>query len=63
MFERLKTWWRAEGDLAKLAGLNDRMLKDMGLERSELRDLVHGRAAPRQERECYRHPLKAVPVR
>lgn len=63
MFERLKTWWRAEGDLVKAAGLSDRLLQDAGLERSDLRDLVHGRAEPQHERECYRHPLKVAPVR
>ncbi|HLQ18957.1 MAG TPA: hypothetical protein VK146_08250 [Tabrizicola sp.] len=64
MFKRLQSWWRAEGDLVKIAGMNDRLLQDMGLDRSALRDLVHGRTDPRQtEHECYRHPLKAVPVR
>lgn len=61
MFERLKTWWRAEGDLVKVAGLNDRLLKDIGLDRGELRELVHGRSdRPAEEDDCYRHPLKRV---
>lgn len=63
MWTQLKFWWRAEGDLVRLQGLGDRLLADMGLERGNLRDLVHGRLDPGPEpRESYRHPLRPAPV-
>lgn len=46
MWTRLKSWWRAEGDLVRLRGMGDRLLADMGLERESLDDLVHGRVQP-----------------
>lgn len=42
MWQRIKQWWRAEGDLAQLRGVSSRMLEDMGLEREELRARVMG---------------------
>lgn len=30
MWNRIKHWWAAEGELAKLQGVSDRMLLDMG---------------------------------
>ena len=42
MWNRIKHWWEAQGDLAKLQGVSDRMLTDMGLQREELRDRVLG---------------------
>jgi hypothetical protein len=42
MWNRIKHWWEAQGDLAKLQGVSDRMLADMGLQRDELRDRVLG---------------------
>jgi Domain of unknown function (DUF1127) len=43
MWTRITQWWKAEGDLAKLQGVSDRMLADMGLEREGLRDRVLAR--------------------
>lgn len=43
MWKRLKLWWQAEGDLAQVQGLSDRLLADMGLEREGLRQRVLGR--------------------
>ncbi|MBA4325191.1 MAG: hypothetical protein C0426_09145 [Rhodobacter sp.] len=40
MLNRVKDWWQAQGDLAKLKHVSDRMLADMGLEREALRDRV-----------------------
>lgn len=61
MWNQLKYWWRAEGDLAQLQGLDNRLLADMGLQREGLRDQVHGRIDPLPTpRECYRHPLRAL---
>lgn len=63
MWKQLKTWWRAEGDLAALHGLGDRLLEDMGLEREGLRDRVHGRSEPPQHaRDCVRQPLRSPSV-
>lgn len=63
MWNRLKLWWRAEGDLAQLRGLTDGMLADMGLRRGDLRALVHGRRDPALEPPaCDRHPLRALPL-
>lgn len=45
MWNRIRQWWQAEGDLAQLQGATDRMLKDMGLEREGLRDRVLGHEA------------------
>lgn len=63
MWKQLQSWWQAEGDLARLQGLGDRLLTDMGLDRDGLRDRVHGRldAAP-EPRDCSRHPLRTAPV-
>lgn len=63
MWSRLKLWWRAEGDLVQLQGLDPRLLADMGLKRDDLRDLVHGRQDPVPEAsEVYCHPLRTLPV-
>lgn len=48
MWNRIKRWWEAEGALAGLQGISDRMLADMGLEREGLRDRVLG-IEPRDE--------------
>lgn len=48
MWTRIKHWWQAEGDLAQLQGVSDRLLADMGLERDGLRARVLG-AAPVSE--------------
>jgi hypothetical protein len=42
MWNRIKHWWKAEGELVQLQGVSDRMLTDMGLEREGLRDRVLG---------------------
>ncbi len=55
MWNRIKRWWRAEGDLAQLQGVSDRMLEDMGLEREGLRDRVLARtndAGPQSSCAC-----------
>lgn len=44
MWNRIKQWWAAEGALAGLQGVSDRMLADMGLEREDLRARVMGQA-------------------
>ena len=63
MWKQLKLWWRAEGDLAQLQGLDNRLLSDMGLQREGLRDQVHGRIDPGPApRDCYRHPLRVAPT-
>ena len=46
MWNRILWWWRAEGDLAQLQGVSDRMLDDMGLSREDLRDRVMGESRP-----------------
>ena len=43
MWNRIKHWWKAEGDWAQLQGVSDRMLADMGLKREGLHDQVLGR--------------------
>lgn len=40
MWNRIKHWWAAEGELAKLQVVSDRMLLDMGLDRETLRARV-----------------------
>ena len=42
MWNRIKHWWDAQGDMAKLQGVSDRALADMGLEREGLRARVMG---------------------
>ena len=42
MWNRIRQWWKAEGDWAQLQGNSDRMLADMGLEREGLRERVMG---------------------
>lgn len=59
MWTQLKSWWRAEGDLAQLRGVGDRLLADMGLERESLGDLVHGRVQPTpMPPDSTLHPLR-----
>jgi hypothetical protein len=43
MWNRIRKWWKAEGDWAQLQGASDRMLDDMGLKPEGLRDRVLGR--------------------
>lgn len=57
MWNRLKNWWDAQGDLAKLQGVSNRMLSDMGLQREGLRAQVLG-----QDRETPAHRLCAPTV-
>ena len=45
MWNRIKHWWDAQGELAKLHGISDRMLADLGLERDDLRARVMGEVA------------------
>jgi putative lipase involved disintegration of autophagic bodies len=42
MWNRIRQWWKAEGDWAQLQSNSDRMLADMGLEREGLRERVMG---------------------
>jgi hypothetical protein len=46
MWNQIRRWWKAEGDLVGLQNVSDRMLDDMGLEREGLRDRVLGREGP-----------------
>lgn len=62
MWNRIKTWWAAEGALVGLQGVGDRMLADMGLEREGLRNRVLGSPA-RPEPEAPLAPVEAVPCR
>lgn len=53
MWNRITHWWQAQGELAKLQGVSDRMLADMGLEREDLRDRVLARTAnPEPQSTC-----------
>ena len=51
MWNRIRKWWQAEGALAGLQGVSDRMLADMGLERETLAAQIRGHA-----------PLDAAPT-
>lgn len=42
MWQQLKAWWKTEGAMVRLQGLDDRLLADMGLDRDGLRDRVRG---------------------
>lgn len=44
MWNRIKDWWQAEGDLRTARGMSERALADMGLSREGLR----GRVIPRR---------------
>lgn len=61
MWKRLQAWWRAEGDLAQLQGLGDRLLTDMGLDRDDLRARVHGRTDPAPAPRPERHGCRPTP--
>ena len=50
MWNRIRHGWEAQGDLAKLRGVSDRMLADMGLEREELRARLLGQDPKRAAR-------------
>lgn len=44
LFRRLSGWLRRRADVARLQRLDDRMLKDIGIGRSEIEAAVQGRA-------------------
>lgn len=44
MWTELKAWWVAQGDVVRLAGLSDRLLEDMNVDRRSLRQRVMGEA-------------------
>lgn len=57
MWKRIKHWWQAEGDLAQLQGVSNRMLEDMGLDREELRASVMGEATAPVAMSCSCRPV------
>jgi Domain of unknown function (DUF1127) len=62
MWTRITHWWKAQGELAKLQGVSDRMLADMGLEREDLRARVLARttdAGPQTSCTCRPTPALA----
>lgn len=62
MWQAIKRWWAAEGALVGLQGLDDRLLADMGLERTRLRKQVMGQVDPTSPwDDCHhRHPARAL---
>jgi uncharacterized protein YjiS (DUF1127 family) len=53
MWTRITQWWKAQGELAKLQGVSDRILADMGLKREDLRDRVLARTTnPETQSSC-----------
>lgn len=61
MLNRMKEWWQAQGELAKLQNVSDRMLTDMGLEREDLRDRVLARTTnPGTQSTCACRPTTAL---
>ncbi|WP_435257849.1 hypothetical protein ACSBLW_17340 [Thioclava sp. FR2] len=44
MWTELKAWWVAQGEAVQLAGLSDRLLDDMDIDRGSLRQRVMGEA-------------------
>jgi Domain of unknown function (DUF1127) len=61
MWNRFTHWWEAQGELAKLQGVSDRMLADMGLEREGLRDRVLARTTnPGTQSSCACRPTTAL---
>jgi uncharacterized protein YjiS (DUF1127 family) len=61
MWNRITRWWTAQGDLAKLQGVSDRMLEDMGLKREGLRDRVLARTTDaRAQSSCACRPTTAM---
>lgn len=54
MWKRIKQWWQAEGAMAELHGISDRLLKDMGLEREGLRSRVMGKEEAAPSSPCNR---------
>lgn len=45
MWKRLIAWWQADLDLQRLRGLDDRLLADIGIERTAMKALVFGTGA------------------
>ncbi len=43
IIRRVGDWQKYERDIHRLKGLDDHLLTDLGLERSEIRRFVHGR--------------------
>ena len=63
MWDRIKTWWAAEGALVGLQGASDRTLEDMGLERDTLREQVMGQTAQPAPQAAPIGPAVAMPCR
>ncbi len=43
MWKRFKIWWDIWGETVRLQGLDDRLLADIGVERTDIRARVAGR--------------------
>jgi uncharacterized protein YjiS (DUF1127 family) len=49
-FRAIAAAWRRQGDLRDLRGIDDHLLRDMGLTRGELRDAIRKGEHPRPDR-------------